>query len=103
MLKAVENTSRWMTDKISVVRALMAETIEYVCKQQPKIYTHELIQALFALPYCRIDNLVARSIAKRQTASSYLKQLVEIGVLEEMSVGREKLHINTRLLRESNQ
>jgi len=42
-------------------------------------------------------------VAKRQTASLYLKQLVEIGVLEEMSVGREKLYMNTRLLRELNQ
>lgn len=103
MLKAVENTSRWTTEKISVVRTLMAETTEYVREKLPKIYTHELVQSLFAQPYCRIDNLVERGIAKRQTASAYLKQLVEIGVLEEMSAGREKLYLNTRLLRELNQ
>ncbi|EYE18414.1 hypothetical protein AB97_5239 [Escherichia coli 1-110-08_S3_C1] len=103
MLEAVESTSRWTTDKISIVRALMAETTEYVREKLPKIYTHELVQALFAQPYCRIDNLVERGGAKRQTASTYLKQLVEIGVLEEMSVGREKLYINTRLLQELNQ
>lgn len=103
MLEAVESTSRWTTDKISIVRALMAETTEYVREKLPKIYTHELVRALFAQPYCRIDNLVERGVAKRQTASTYLKQLVEIGVLEEMSVGREKLYINTRLLQELNQ
>ena len=103
MLEAVESTSRWTTDKISIVRALMAEPTEYVREKLPKIYTHELVQALFAQPYCRIDNLVERGVAKRQTASTYLKQLVEIGVLEEMSVGREKLYINTRLLQELNQ
>ena len=103
MLEAVESTSRWTTDKISIVRALMAETTEYVREKLPKIYTHELVQALFAQPYCRIDNLVERGVAKRQTASTYLKQLVEIGVLEEMSVGREKLYINTRLLQELTQ
>lgn len=103
MLEAVESTSRWTTDKISIVRALMAETTEYVREKLPKIYTHELVQALFAQPYCRIDNLVERGVAKRQTASTYLKQLVEIGVLEEMSVGREKLYMNTRLLQELNQ
>ncbi|MNC78263.1 Adenosine monophosphate-protein transferase SoFic [compost metagenome] len=69
----------------------------------PKIYTHELIQVIFAQPYCRIDNLVERGIAKRQTASVYLKQLVDIGVLEEMTVGRERLYINTGLLRELSQ
>ncbi|MEA9393402.1 Fic family protein [Acerihabitans sp. TG2] len=103
MLEAVRNTSRWTTDKISAVRELMAETTAYVREQLPKIYTHELIQALFAQPYCRIDNLVERGVAKRQTASTYLKQLVNIGVLEEMTVGREKLYINTRLLRELGQ
>ena len=103
MLEAVRNTSRWTTDKISAVRELMAETTAYVREQLPKIYTHELIQALFAQPYCRIDNLVERGVAKRQTASIYLKQLANIGVLEEMTVGREKLYINTRLLRELGQ
>lgn len=103
MLEVVESTSRWTTDKIAVVRALMAETTEYVREKLPKIYTHKLVQALFAQPYCRIDNLVERGVAKRQTASTYLKQLVGIGVLEEMRVGREKLYINTRLLRELRQ
>jgi len=102
MLEAVENASRWTTDKISVVRELITNTTEYVREKLPKIYTHELIQALFAQPYCRIENLVERGVAKRQTASTYLKQLVEIGVLEEMSAGREKLYLNTRLLRELN-
>jgi Fic family protein len=88
MLEAVRNTSRWTSDKISVVRELMAKTTVYVREQLPKIYTHELIQALFAQPYCRIDNLIERGVAKRQTASTYLKQLVTIGVLEEMTDGR---------------
>lgn len=103
MLNAVESASRWTTSKISVIRALMAEIAAFVREKLPKIYTHELIQALFAQPYCRIENLVERGVAKRQTASVYLKQLVDIGVLEEMAVGREKLYINTRLLQELNQ
>ncbi|MNE81936.1 Adenosine monophosphate-protein transferase SoFic [compost metagenome] len=78
----------------------MAETARDVRERLPKIYSHELIQSLFAQPYCRIENLVESGIAKRQTASVYLKQLVEAGVLEEMSAGREKLYINTRLLQE---
>lgn len=80
----------------------MAQTTEYVRKELPRIYTHELVRALFAQPYCRIENLVEAGVAKRQTASSYLKQLVGIGVLEEMHVGREKVYINTRLLQELN-
>ncbi|MEG1211012.1 MAG: Fic family protein [Leclercia sp.] len=102
MLEAVENTAKWTTKKITVIRALMAETADYVRKECPKIYTHELVRVLFTQPYCRIENLVEAGVAKRQTASSYLKQLVGIGVLEEMNVGREKLYINTRLVQELN-
>jgi Fic family protein len=54
---------------------------------------------IFELPYCRIQNVTAREIAARQTASSYLKQLVKIGVLSETQVGREKLFIHLRLMR----
>jgi hypothetical protein len=54
-----------------------------------------------------ISNLVDRGIAKRQTASAYLKELVRIGVLEEKQAGKERLFINPRLLllltRETNQ
>lgn len=103
MLKAVESTSQWTTSKILSIRQLMEETTDYVRENLPKIYTYELIQILFMQPYCRIDNLVQHGVAKRQTASIYLKQLVEIGVLEEMSVGREKLYLNTKLLQELNQ
>jgi len=102
MLEAVENTSRWTTKKIADIRAMIVETSKYVREKLPKIYTHELLQTLFSQPYCRIENLVERGVAKRQTASVYLKQLVEIGVIEEMHSGREKLYINTRLLKELN-
>ena len=102
MLEATENTAKWTSLKIAVIRRLIEEITGYVREKLPKIYTHELIQVLFVQPYCRIENLVERGVAKRQTASAYLKQLVEIGVLEEMQSGREKLYINTRLLQELN-
>lgn len=102
MLEATENTAKWTSRKIAVIRRLIEEITGYVREKLPKIYTHELIQVLFVQPYCRIENLVERGVAKRQTASAYLKQLVEIGVLEEMQSGREKLYINTRLLQELN-
>ena len=38
-------------------------------------------------------------IAHRETASKYLKMLVDIGVLEELKVGREKLFVHPKFLR----
>lgn len=55
-------------------------------------------QTLFEQPYCRIAALAGKNIAQRQTASVYLKKLVEIGVLKEQPFGKEKLLVHTKLL-----
>lgn len=99
MLRAIESTATWTMEKIAAIRALSSETIEYIRERLPRIYTRELVNILFERPYCRIGNLVAAGIAHRQTASRHLKKLVEVGVLAERAVGREKLFIHTRLLR----
>jgi len=99
MLEGVEEVWRSTCLKIAAVRALMGQTAHHVREQRPRIYSHELMQLLFEQPYCRISSLVERDIAKRQTASVYLKQLVEIGVLEEASAGKEKLFRHTKLMR----
>jgi Fic family protein len=99
MLRGVEETATWTTAKIEVIRRLSEHTAEHVRQRLPKIYSRELIDLIFKLPYCRIQNLVATKIAGRQAASRYLKQLASIGVLEEKSVGREKLFIHPKLMR----
>jgi Fic family protein len=99
MLKAVEYTARWTTDKIAATRALIEETTGYIQQALPRVYSHELVQVIFEQPYCRIHDLVERDIARRQTASSYLQQLCEIGVLREIRAGREKLFVHPKLVR----
>lgn len=99
MLSGVEQVSSWTCAKIAAMRKLITQTEDHVRQQLPKIYSHELVQTIFEQPYCRISNLVDKGIAKRQTASNYLKQLVEIGVLQEKTAGNEKLFLNPRLLR----
>jgi len=99
MLNGVAQVSSWTCAKIAAMRKLITQTEVYVRHQLPKIYSYELVQILFEQPYCRINNLVDKDIAKRQTASNYLKQLVEIGVLQEKTAGNEKLFLNPRLLR----
>ena len=98
MLHGVEETARWTTDKIAAIRNLATLTVTHVKQAAPKIYSRELVDLIFDLPYCRIQNLVEKDIAGRQAASRYLKQLVEIGVLEERAVGREKLFIHPKLM-----
>ncbi len=99
LLGAVEETARWTTERIQAIRRLMEETADYVRKEAFGAYSHELVELIFVQPYCRIKNVVDAGIAKRQTAAVYLKRLRDIGVLEEVKVGREKLFVNPRLMR----
>ena len=98
MLKAVEETAHWTTAKIAAVRTLAEHTTEHVRTRLPKIYSRELVDVIFEQPYCRIANLVDKNIAQRQAASRYLKDLVALGVLQEMQHGKEKLFIHPKLM-----
>jgi Fic family protein len=62
-----------------------------------KIYSRDLLDVLFLHPYCRISTLVNHGIAQRQTASAYLLQLCDLGLLESIKVGREKVFLNRPL------
>ncbi|MHB8838171.1 MAG: protein adenylyltransferase Fic [Gemmatimonadaceae bacterium] len=99
MLRAVEETAKWTTERIYAIRRLMQETAEFVKSETYGAYSRELVELIFVQPYCRIRNVVEAGIAERQTAAVYLKQLVGAGVLHEVKVGREKLFINPRLMR----
>lgn len=97
ILKGVEETSLWTTGKIHAINKLLQSTTKYCRSNLPKkTYSKELVEVLFEKPYCRIQDLVDADLAKRQTASEYLKELAAIGVVEERAEGREKLYLNTK-------
>lgn len=98
MLDAIRETANWSTARIRAIGDLLDQTAEHIRRDLPKIYSRELAEVIFVNPYCRIGDLVAAGIAKRQAASIYLKALVERGLLEEVKAGREKLYINPALL-----
>jgi Fic family protein len=99
MLAAVTETAQWTTHKIHAIRKLQELTQAYVQKAAPKIYSRELLDVIFTQPYCRIQNVVDAQLGTRQTASIYLKELVSIGVLSELKVGREKLFLHPKLVK----
>jgi Fic family protein len=99
VLRGVEETAGWTVKKIAAIRALQRAAVDHAKEKRPKLYSRELIDLVFELPYCRIQNLIERNFAKRQTASVYLKELAGIGILEEKTAGREKLFINPKLMK----
>jgi Fic family protein len=99
MLRAVLETAQWTSRIIPAIRSLLDETADKIRREANGVYSRELAELIFVQPYCRISNLVDAGIAQRQSASTYLKKLAELGVLEERKVGREKLFINPAFLR----
>lgn len=98
ILDGVADTADWTVSKIDAIRRLFEQTRQHIRTHAQGIYTHELVNLLFEQPYTRIANLEAAGIAKRQTASKYLKELSDIGVLQEIAIGRDKLFIHPRLM-----
>jgi Fic family protein len=96
ILDAIEQTSKYTLDKINTICKLMEETNEIVKVDAPDIYSKQLIEELFRLPYCKRKFLEKANIAKKQTAGKYLKKLENMKVLRSVKVGREKLYINTK-------
>jgi len=98
MLSGIEQTANYTRDKILALKELLAVTAEKARLQLPgNMFSKELIEILFEHPYTKIQHLVDRDIAKRETASKYLKQLESVGILKSQKVGKENLYLNTKL------
>jgi Fic family protein len=98
VLRGIEETARWTTDKIAAIRRLASMETRYLRTRYPKLYSRDLVDVIFEQPYCRIRTLVERGMGSRQLASRQLHGLVEAGVLREVVAGREKLFLHPRLL-----
>ncbi len=96
MLRCIEETARWTTQKIHAVRRLMAHTADHVRLAAPTSYSHELVELIFALPYVRIANLVEAGLAERHRAGYHLRELARVGVLREIRAGRQKLFFHPK-------
>ena len=98
ILETVRTTAEWTTAKIHAIGELLDSTAAAIRQSMPKIYSRELAELIFVHPYCRISDVVAADIAKRQTAAVYLKALAARGFVEQIKAGRENLYINRPLL-----
>ena len=97
MLDAVEETSNNTCDLIESIETMMNNTGKLVQEKLPKIYSKDLVEALFLHPYTKIEFLVDRLKLHRHTSSKYLKELEKIGILKEVKVGRNRYFVNIEL------
>ena len=76
----------------------MESTAAEIKAKLPKIYSKDLIEILFRLPYTKRQKLIAENIGNLKTVGNYLIALEENGFLKSEKVGKEKLYINIKLL-----
>lgn len=98
MLKGIEETALWTTNRIRAIQQLHEQTVERCRSEIPNIYSRELIDLIFRQPYCKIAFVVEAGIARRKTASTYLQELERIGILAGEKAGREMVYRHPALL-----
>jgi Fic family protein len=97
ILEAIEITAVETQDKVRKIIKAMEKAKKIVNEKAPEIYSKDLIEIIFKHPYCKIKFIEEANIAKRQTASAYLKKLEELGILHSIKIGREQYYINETL------
>ena len=97
ILEAVEQTSLETIELINSISDLMIKIQDKISQELPKIYSKDLVEILFMHPYTKIDFLVDRLNITRKTASKYLNELENIGILENIQIKNSKFFINIEL------
>ena len=97
ILEAVEQTSLETIELINSISDLMIKIQDKISRELPKIYSKDLVEILFMHPYTKIDFLVDRLNITRKTASKYLNELEDIGILENIQIKNSKFFINIEL------
>ena len=98
MLDMIEQTALKGLDRLSLITNAMEEMTTEIKVKLPKIYSKDLIEILFRLPYTKRQNLIEENLGTAKTVGNYLIALEESGILESVKVGKEKLYLNQKLL-----
>ena len=99
MLDMIEETSAKGLDRLNKITAIMDKTAEEIKMKLPKVYSKDLIEILFRLPYTKRQHLIDENIGNPKTVGNYLIALEENGFLKSVKVGKEKLYLNQQLLK----
>jgi Fic family protein len=98
MLDMIESTSLNGLIRLKAIIALMQKMSDEIKNELPKVYTKDLIEIIFKLPYTKRQNLIDEGFGTPKTVGNYLMALEDKGFLKSVKVGKEKLYLNHRLM-----
>lgn len=98
ILDMTEQTAVRGRKQILSIEKVMKDMGAQIQKKLPKIYSKELLEVLFRLPYTKRASLVDAGLGNAKTVGSYLVQLEKAGFLKSEQLGKEKLYLNHKLM-----
>lgn len=98
ILRGVAETAKETLAIIEAMRVLMADYKLLIRDHHAKIYSQDLLNNLFRHPYTRIEYVQKELALSRPTATKYLDELAEDGLLTKQRIGRNNYYINQRLV-----
>ncbi len=99
VMRGIQETSESSLELLKQINMLVDETGDHIKNVKPKIYSKELVNIIFTEFYTRIGSIESELGVTRKTASNYLNELVNIGILSVEQRGKEKIFINKKLLK----
>lgn len=98
MLDMVETTAIKGLERLESIIQLMETTGQEIKEKLPKVYSKDLVEVIFKLPYTKRKNLIDIDLGTPKTVGNYLMALEQQGFLKSVRVGKEKLYLNRRLM-----
>lgn len=98
MLDMVESTATKGLHRLEEILQLMENMSSQIKEKLPKIYSKELVEMLFKLPYTKRQHLIDAKFGTPKTVGNYLLALENNGFLTSVKLGKEKLYLNQGLM-----
>jgi Fic family protein len=99
MLEGFSIKARETHDDLKKITELLGKIREQIKLENKKLYSADLVEVLFTYPVITPTKLANELNNHYTTASKYLMQLAEMGILKEAMVGKYHLFMNHRLLK----
>jgi Fic family protein len=96
ILEGVEQTSMQTIKIIEGIKVLMRKSKNMI-RENTKFYSQDLINNLFNHPYTKIDFVMNDLDVSRLTATKYLDELAQLGIVDKVKIGRDSFYINKNL------
>ena len=97
ILDGVEQTACQTTGLVAGIKQCMQEHKHRIRAEQPRIYSQDLINNLFRHPYTKIEFVANELRVHRNTATKYLDEIVQLGLLSKHRLRRENYYLNDAL------